>query len=91
MNKSQLIDSIVEESGLTRSQAKIALESTLSTITKSLAQGQTVQLIGFGSFKSAHRAERIGRNPQTGEPIKISASNVPVFLPGKVLKVAVRQ
>lgn len=90
MNKSQLIDSIVEESGLTRSQAKIALESTLSTITKALAQGQTVQLIGFGSFKSAYRAERIGRNPQTGEPIKIGSANVPVFVPGKVLKVAVR-
>jgi DNA-binding protein HU-alpha len=90
MNKSQLIDSIAEESGLTRNQAKIALEKTLSTITEALTQGQTVQLIGFGSFKVGYRAERIGRNPQTGEPIKIGAVNIPVFLPGKCLKSAVR-
>ncbi|WWO99433.1 MAG: nucleoid-associated protein HU-alpha [Candidatus Dasytiphilus stammeri] len=91
MNKTQLIDIIAEKSDLSKSQAKTALESTLAAITESLKSGDIVQLVGFGTFKVHYRAERIGRNPQTGQPIKIAATNVPTFISGKLLKEAVKQ
>ncbi|WWP01448.1 MAG: HU family DNA-binding protein [Candidatus Dasytiphilus stammeri] len=91
MNKTQLIDIIAEKSDLSKSQAKTALESTLAAITESLKSGDIVQLVGFGTFKVHYRAERIGRHPQTGEPIKIAGTNVPTFISGKFLKEAVKQ
>ncbi|WWO97660.1 MAG: nucleoid-associated protein HU-alpha [Candidatus Dasytiphilus stammeri] len=91
MNKTQLIDIIAEKSDLSKSQAKTALESTIAAITESLKSGEIVQLVGFGTFKVHYRAERIGRNPQTGQPIKIAAGNVPTFISGKLLKEAVKQ
>ncbi|MCE1635946.1 HU family DNA-binding protein [Enterobacter hormaechei] len=75
---------------LTKTQAKAALESTLNAITESLKNGDAVQLVGFGTFKVNHRAERTGRNPQTGKEIKIAAANVPAFSAGKALKDAVK-
>ncbi|WWP01115.1 MAG: nucleoid-associated protein HU-alpha [Candidatus Dasytiphilus stammeri] len=90
MNKTQLIDIIAEKSDLSKSQAKTALESTLAAITESLKSGDIVQLVGFGTFKVHYRAERTGRNPQTGQPITIAAANVPTFISGKLLKEAVR-
>ncbi|WWO98666.1 MAG: nucleoid-associated protein HU-alpha [Candidatus Dasytiphilus stammeri] len=90
MNKTQLIERIAEKSDLSKSQAKIALESTLASITECLKAGEMVQIIGFGTFKVNHRAERIGRNPQTGQEIKIAATNVPAFVSGKFLKEAVK-
>lgn len=86
MNKTQLIDVIADKAELSKTQAKAALESTLAAITESLKEGDAVQLVGFGTFKVNHRAERTGRNPQTGKEIKIAAANVPAFVSGKALK-----
>ncbi|WP_024142500.1 nucleoid-associated protein HU-alpha [Salmonella enterica] len=77
MNKTQLIDVIADKAELSKTQAKAALESTLAAITESLKEGDAVQLVGFGTFKVNHRAERTGRNPQTGKETKIAAANVP--------------
>ncbi|MCE1685652.1 HU family DNA-binding protein, partial [Enterobacter hormaechei] len=77
MNKTELVDAIAESTELTKAQAKAALESTLNAITESLKAGDSVQLVGFGTFKVNHRAERTGRNPQTGKEITIAAANVP--------------
>ncbi|AHA67744.1 DNA-binding protein HU [Shigella dysenteriae 1617] len=71
MNKTQLIDVIAEKAELSKTQAKAALESTLAAITESLKEGDAVQLVGFGTFKVNHRAERTGRNPQTGKESKL--------------------
>ncbi|ABF14012.1 nucleoid-associated protein HU-alpha [Candidatus Palibaumannia cicadellinicola] len=90
MNKTQLIDVISDKADLSKAQAKSALESTLAAITESLRGGDTVQLVGFGTFKINHRSERIGRNPQTGKEIKIAAVNVPTFISGKTLRKAVK-
>lgn len=90
MNKTQLIDVIADKAELSKTQAKAALESTLAAITESLKEGDAVQLVGFGTFKVNHRAERTGRNPQTGKEIKIAAANVPAFVSGKALKDAVK-
>ena len=90
MNMTQLIDAIAEKAELSKAQAKAALESTLAAITDSLKEGDAVQLVGFGTFKVNHRAERTGRIPQTGKEIKISAAIVPAFTAGKALKEAVK-
>ncbi|AOM42077.1 MULTISPECIES: nucleoid-associated protein HU-alpha [Enterobacterales] len=90
MNKTELVDAIAAGADLTKTQAKAALESTLNAITESLKNGDAVQLVGFGTFKVNHRAERTGRNPQTGKEIKIAAANVPAFSAGKALKDAVK-
>ncbi|HEB5245725.1 TPA: DNA-binding protein HU-alpha [Klebsiella pneumoniae] len=90
MNKTQLIDVIADKADLSKAQAKAARESTLAAITESLKEGDAVQLVGFGTFKVNHRAERTGRNPQTGKEIKIAAANVPAFVSGKALKDAVK-
>ncbi|MDC9590454.1 MULTISPECIES: nucleoid-associated protein HU-alpha [Xenorhabdus] len=90
MNKTELVDAIAAGADLNKTQAKAALESTLNAITESLKNGDAVQLVGFGTFKVNHRAERTGRNPQTGKEIKIAAANVPAFSAGKALKDAVK-
>ncbi|WP_159567687.1 nucleoid-associated protein HU-alpha [Budvicia diplopodorum] len=90
MNKTQLIDVIADKAGITKAQAKAALESTLGAITESLKGGDPVQLVGFGTFKVNHRNARTGRNPQTGKEIQIAAANVPAFVSGKALKEAVK-
>ncbi len=90
MNKTQLIDFIAEKADLTKVQAKAALEATLGAVEGALKDGDQVQLIGFGTFKVNHRSARTGRNPKTGEEIKIAASNVPAFVAGKALKDAIK-
>lgn len=90
MNKTELVDAIAESADLTKVQAKAALESTLNAISSALKEGDAVQLVGFGTFKVSHRAERAGRNPQTGKEITIPATNVPAFTAGKALKEAVK-
>lgn len=90
MNKTQLIDLIAEKSDMSKAQSKAALESILEGIKDSLKEGESVQLIGFGTFKTNHRAARTGRNPQTGAEIQIAAANVPAFVAGKALKDAVK-
>jgi DNA-binding protein HU-beta len=89
MNKSELIDAIANISELSKADAKRALEATTSAITDALSKGDSVQLIGFGSFLVRDRAARSGRNPKTGETIQIKASKNPSFKAGKALKDAV--
>ncbi len=89
MNKSELIDAIAKDSGLSKADSDRALKSITETITKTLKKGGTVALVGFGTFKVTKRNARTGRNPQTGAAIKIAARKVPRFTAGKGLKDAV--
>ncbi len=89
MNKSDLIDAIASASGLSKADAGRALDGFTSTISSTLQSGQSVSLVGFGTFSVKHRAARAGRNPRTGETIQIKASNNPSFKAGKALKDAV--
>lgn len=90
MNKTELVDAIAAKANITKVAAKNALEATLSAITESLEKGDSVQLVGFGTFKVNSRKARTGRNPKTGKEIKIAATTVPAFVAGKGLKDAVR-
>ena len=85
MNKSELIDAIAEKGGLSKTDAGKALDATIASITEALKAGDTVTLVGFGTFNVKERAARTGRNPQTGETIKIKAKKVARFKPGKGL------
>ncbi|MCX7736198.1 MAG: HU family DNA-binding protein [Candidatus Kapabacteria bacterium] len=85
LNKAQLVSSIANASGLTKVQSEKALGATLEAIKGELAKGENVTLIGFGTFTVAERKARTGKNPQTGETIKIPARKVPKFRPGKAL------
>ncbi len=89
MNKSELVESIAKETDLSKAAAERALSATLDAIVKAVSKGDTVTLVGFGAFKSAKRAARTGRNPQTGKEIKIAASTVPRFTAGATFKAAV--
>lgn len=89
MNKSELINAIASESGLSKADAARALDATTSAITDVMSSGNSVQLTGFGSFIVRDRAARTGRNPQTGASIQIVASKVAAFKAGKALKGAV--
>ena len=90
MNKTELIAAMSEEAGLTKKDAEKALDAFIHTVGESLAAGDKVQLVGFGTFAVKERAARTGRNPQTGKEIKIAAANVPAFVSGKALKDAVK-
>ena len=90
MNKSELIDAIAETAGLSKAQAGKALDATVEAVTAALKAGDEVTLVGFGSFYVADREARTGRNPRTGEEIKIEASKQPKFRAGKSLKDAVQ-
>jgi len=89
MNKSELIDAIADSANLSKADAGRALDGLVAAITKSLKKGKKVSLVGFGTFEIRKRKARTGRNPQTGETIKIKASKVPAFKAGKALKDAV--
>ena len=89
MNKSELIDKVAEEADLSKASAARAVEAALGNITAALRQGDTVNLVGFGTFTVGARPERNGRNPRTGETIVIAASKNPRFKAGKALKDAV--
>ncbi len=89
MNKTELVDAIAKDSGLTRADSQRALESMLTTVTKTLKKGDDVAITGFGKFSVAKRGARTGRNPQTGAPVKIRASKNPKFSAGATLKTAV--
>ena len=90
MNKSEMIDAIAESAGLTKAQAGKALDAAVDAVAKALKAGDEVTLVGFGSFYVAEREERTGRNPRTGETIKIAAAKQPKFRAGKSLKDAVQ-
>lgn len=89
MNKAQLIDAVADATDISKASASRAVESVLDIITSSLKKGDSVTLVGFGTFTTRNRAARSGRNPRTGATIQIPASTLPVFKPGKALKDAV--
>jgi DNA-binding protein HU-beta len=89
MNKSDLVDAIADKAGLSKADAARALDATIKAVTGALKKGKTVSLVGFGTFSVRKRAARTGRNPRTGESIKIKASKNPAFKAGKALKDAV--
>ena len=85
MNKSELIEAIAQEAGISKAAAQKALDATTNAVTNALKKGDTVTLVGFGTFYG-ERAERQGRNPKTGEPLTIAAAKTPKFRAGKALK-----
>jgi len=89
MNKGELIDAVSAQTGLAKAEATRAVDAVFDTITTTLKSGDTVALVGFGTFSVKSRAARSGRNPRTGETIEIAASRVPGFKAGKALKDAV--
>jgi DNA-binding protein HU-beta len=90
MNKSEFINAITTHSGLTKADAGRALDALVLTIESTLKSGDSIALVGFGTFEVKERAERTGRNPQTGEAITIAAAKIPSFKAGKGLKDAVQ-
>ncbi len=89
MNKQELVSAVAEAAGLTKADTDKAIDAVFTAITDSLKKGEEVRLIGFGSFSVSERAATTGRNPRTGEAIKIAASKNPKFIAGKGLKDAV--
>ena len=86
MNKTELIAAAAERSGMTKKDTEKALNAALDAITAALVAGDKVQVSGFGIFEVKEREARIGRNPQTGEPMEIAASRVPAFKASKTMK-----
>lgn len=86
MNKQELISAIAENANLTKKDAEAALTAFISAVEDALKKGDKVQLVGFGSFEVRERAARTGRNPQSGEEMKIEAAKVPAFKAGRGLK-----
>ncbi len=86
MNKSDLIDATAKSAGLTKAQAISAVNGLLESIGEALAKGETVSILGFGTFGITKRGARVGRNPRTGESLKIAAKQSPSFKAGKALK-----
>ena len=89
MNKSELIDAIAAAADLSKADAGRALDATIEAVTGALKKGESVSLVGFGTFQVKERAAREGRNPQTGATIQIAKAQVPSFKAGKALKDAV--
>ncbi|HJT99399.1 MAG TPA: HU family DNA-binding protein [Rhodanobacteraceae bacterium] len=86
MNRGEFVAAIADQSGLTKADADRALEAMFKVVKKALKSGDSVSLVGFGTFVVRKRAARTGRNPRTGDTIKIKASKVPAFKAGKALK-----
>ncbi|MBB3274890.1 MULTISPECIES: HU family DNA-binding protein [Pseudoxanthomonas] len=89
MNKTELVDAVADEAEMSKAEAGRAVDAVISSITKALKKGDSVTLVGFGTFQVRKRAARTGRNPKTGDTIKIKASKNPAFKAGKALKDAV--
>ncbi|MDV3467714.1 HU family DNA-binding protein [Stenotrophomonas sp. C3(2023)] len=89
MNKTELIDAVAEAADLTKAESSRAVDAVVAAVTKALKEGDAVTLVGFGTFQVRDRAARTGRNPKTGDTIKIAASKNPSFKAGKALKDAV--
>ncbi len=86
MNKAELIDTLAGQTDQTKTDITRTLDALLDTIEATVARGDKVQLVGFGTFETQHRAARTGRNPQTGAPLEIAAATLPKFSPGKAFK-----
>jgi DNA-binding protein HU-beta len=91
VNKTELIEALAKETELSKAAAGRTLDALMDIITKTVAKKQDVQLIGFGTFKASKRAARTGKNPRTGEALKIAASTVPTFKAGAAFKAAVNK
>lgn len=91
MNKTELITSMAEKASLTKKDAEAALKSFIESVEETLAKGEKVQLVGFGTFETRDRAAREGHNPRTKETIQIAASTVPAFKAGKEFKAKVNK
>lgn len=89
MNKQDLVSKVASASGLTKTDAEKAIDATIKSITETLKKGDEVRLIGFGTFAVVDRPATEGRNPRTGQPLKIPATRLPKFRAGKQLKDAV--
>ena len=89
MNKTELIAAVAEHAELSKKDAEKALKAFVEVVTDELKKGEKVQLVGFGTFEVSERAEREGRNPHTGEAMKIEACKAPKFKAGKALKDAI--
>jgi DNA-binding protein HU-beta len=89
MNKSELIELAAKEADISKAAAEKAMSAAMAAIVKAVSKGDTVTLVGFGTFKSSKRAARLGRNPQTGKELKIAAPTVPRFTAGAGFKAAV--
>ena len=89
MNKTELVNAVAEKADFSKKDADKAVAAVLDSITDALAQGDMVQIVGFGTFEVRARAEKQGRNPKTGEAMIVPASNLPAFKAGKALKEAV--
>ena len=89
MNKKELIEAIMAQTGATKAVTEKMLDAFTDTVTKQLKKGNSVKLVGFGTFEVVKRSARKGRNPQTGEEVKIKATKAPKFKPGKTLKDAI--
>ena len=89
MNKQDFVNCIAEKSGLSKADAAKAVDAYVDCLTEALKSGESVSLVGFGTFSVKRREARTGRNPRTGEAIQIAASNIPSFKAGKALKDAV--
>ena len=86
MNKTELVAAMAEQAELTKKDAEKAISALVESISETLAKGEKIQLVGFGTFEVAERAARTGQNPQTGKAIEIPASKAPKFKAGKALK-----
>lgn len=91
MNKTELVEAVMKQTGLSKKDAEAALKAYVGTITKALVKGDKVSLVGFGTFEVSKRPARKGRNPKTGEEMKIKACKAPKFKAGKALKDAVNK
>jgi len=89
MNKTDLVEAVAKEADISKAAADKALAAAIAAVVKAVSKGDTVTLVGFGTFKSSKRAARTGRNPQTGKEIKIAATTVPKFSAGAGFKAAV--
>ena len=89
MNKGELIEAIANDASITKAQARAALDAFLSNVQRSLKSDEKVPLTGLGTFSASTRGERTGRNPQTGEPIRIPARRAAKFSAGRALKDAI--
>ena len=90
MNKAQLVDAIASAADMSKAQATRALDATIEAVTRALKRGDSVSLVGFGTWTVKRRQARTGRNPRTGAAIQIPAANVPSFRAGKSLKDSVQ-
>lgn len=89
MNKGEFVDAVAAQGDMSKSDAATAVDAVLDAVTEAMRKGEQVTLVGFGTFLVRKREARTGRNPRTGEPLQIAASNVPSFKAGKALKDAV--